>query len=145
MDMEKDVTLSVHMHNNLNNQLPDKRKLALTPLQVIAGSPSLVLNFSPSRIFYHSFRETSGTTKAAYQITDGLGGPILLTVSLAASESTRDFFGEPAILANQSLYFKLISGAVEGVVGSVLEEDYQASINQTEVVNFPGEVVKVNE
>ena len=69
----------------------------------------------------------------------------MLDIALAPSESTRDFFPEPAILANQSLYFKLISGSVEGVVGSVLEEDYQAGINQIEVVNFPGEVVKVNE
>ena len=92
----------------------------------------------------HSFKETSGTLKAAYQITDGNGGPIILDVTLAAGESTRDFLGDRGLCASRSLYFKLISGNVEGNVAAMLEEDYQADFDRVETLNYPGELVEVD-
>ena len=143
-DSDKDSTLQVHLHTSLDKKRVAKLGLKLSNFQVLSGAPSLNLNFSPTRIFWHSFKETTGTTKAAYQITDGQGGPILLDIALAPNESTRDYFGKYGLCASTALYFKLVSGSVEGMVGAVLEEDYQAAFDQVEVMNFPGVPVEVD-
>ena len=145
LEHEKHPTLQVAMHHESPAHLPIKRKLALSNFQILAGQGSAPINFSASRIFWHSFKETTGTTKAAYEITDGLNGPVLLEITLAAGESTRDFFGEYGLTASNSLYFNLITGSVKGVLSGALEEDYQESYNKVEVVNHPGALVKVDE
>lgn len=143
-DNDKDFTLSVSLHAELDKGAPIKRKIGLSNFQVVSGASSRPINGSPSRIFWHSFRETTGTTRAIYEITDGLDGPVLMTVSLAAGESTRDYFGKCGLSVLQSIYFKLVSGSVVGNIGAMLEEDYQASNDQVEVMNFPGYPDKVD-
>ena len=144
MDIEKHSTLQVHYHKEIEKHRTPKLRNKLSNFQVVAGAPSSDLNFSPTRVFFHSFKETSGTLKAAYQITDGNGGPIILDVTLAAGESTRDFLGERGLCASRSLYFKLVSGNVEGNVAAMLEEDYQADFDRVETLNYPGELVEVD-
>jgi len=143
-ELDKHETLRVHLHKEIVKHRIPKLRLKLSNFQVIAGAPSSDLNFSPSRIFWHSFKETTGTTKAAFQITDGNGGPIMLDITLSAGESTRDFFGQFGLCASRSLYFKIVTGSVEGMVAGVLEEDYQADYERVEVLNYPGELIEVD-
>ena len=145
--MEKDITLMAHYHHQVDTHAPKKRKLELNNFQVLAGHPSFSMNNSPSRIFWHSFKETTGSAKAAYEILDGTNSSarVLLEVTLAAGESTRDFFGERGLKAFEGLYFNLVSGSVKGMVAGCLELDYQDDLEQVEVMNFPGEIVRVEE
>jgi hypothetical protein len=137
--------LSAHMESPRDLKLPKKRKYGLSNLQIISGSPSMSLNFTPSRIFWHSVRETSETTRAVYQILDGKDGPIILDISLAPGESTRDWFSEPGLTALSSIYLKVVSGTIEGVISSCSEADYQAGYSQVEIMNFPGFPILVDD
>lgn len=65
----------------------------------------------------HSFRETSGTTGALVQLFDGVDdtGVELLSVSLAANESARDWYGARGPSFDNGVYVK-VTGAVAGAV-----------------------------
>jgi hypothetical protein len=64
-----------------------------------------------------SARETSGTATAFFRLrAGGVAGVILATVTLAASESIRDWYGPSGIAAAGGVYFELVSGAVAGGV-----------------------------
>lgn len=99
-------------------------------LQVLATDTSHALASGACRIFWHSFREVTGAAGAVYKLTDGNapGAKILLTVSLNTNESTRDWFGTHGLEAEDSVYFLLVSGQVEGNVQTVLEDEYQADV-----------------
>lgn len=73
-----------------------------------------------------------------YKITDGNqpGARILLTVSLAAGESTRDYFGKHGLPVENGIYFLLVSGAVEGNINSAFEDVYQSWCQPVMVVNM---------
>ena len=71
----------------------------------------------------HATRETSGSAPAVYRLWDGTSaaGTLLLTVSLTASESTRDDFREHHLTFRTGLYYELVSGALEGQVSLLVE------------------------
>lgn len=68
-------------------------------------------------VVIHATRETAGAA-AVYRLWDSNNntGQLLLTVSLSANESTRDFFPAHYLPFNTGLYFELVSGALEGDV-----------------------------
>jgi hypothetical protein len=64
-----------------------------------------------------SARETSGTATAFFRLrAGGATGTILATVTLAANESIRDWYGPSGIQATGGVYFELVAGAVAGGV-----------------------------
>lgn len=63
----------------------------------------------------YTLRETAGGT-AVVRLRDGNAGTHLATVSLAASESTRDWFGPSGVAAATKVYYEKVSGTVEGAV-----------------------------
>ena len=73
----------------------------------------------------HSTRETSGTAAAVYRLWDGSTneGTLLLPVSLAISESTRDDFYNHHIVFRTGLYYELVSGTIEGSVSVLVDHD----------------------
>jgi len=74
-------------------------------------------------VVFHSTRETSGSAAAVYRLWDGTNnaGNLLLTVSLDASESTRDNVMKHMVPFNTGLYYELVSGAVEGEVSALTD------------------------
>ena len=84
----------------------------------------------------HATRETTGTTAAVYRLWDGSGanGTLILPVSLAASESTRDDFRDHHLTFEVGLYFELVSGTIEGSVSVLLDHEcermYAAILDQ---------------
>lgn len=61
---------------------------------------------------------TSAVTPAEVELRDGrdAGGNLLMTVTLAEGESTRDWFGPGGINLTEGLHVAVTSGAVEGTV-----------------------------
>jgi hypothetical protein len=76
----------------------------------------------------HATRETTGTASAVYRFWDGVNnqGNLLVPVSLAASESTRDDFRAHHLTFNTALYYELVSGAVEGSVSVLTDHNCNA-------------------
>lgn len=64
-----------------------------------------------------SFRETAGNT-AILRLRDGnsTSGDIIVTLSLAASESARDWFTLPGITYKYGIYIEVLAGAIEGAL-----------------------------
>ena len=62
-----------------------------------------------------SIRETSGTTQAVLRLRDGgdANGELSVSISLAAGESTRDWF-DRGVRHVRGLFYELVSGTVEG-------------------------------
>lgn len=122
-------------------QKPD---LKIKPLQFVNGWGSRSLTSVPMRMFWHSFRETTGTAGAVLKIQDGAdtNAFILATISLYAGESTRDDFGDYGISAEHSLYVNLVSGTVEGIIGAVSEVDYALRNKQTITIEIPDDGVE---
>jgi hypothetical protein len=64
-----------------------------------------------------SARETTGTATAFFRLrATNATGVILATVTLAAGESIRDWYGPGGIAAAGGVYYELVSGAVAGGV-----------------------------
>ena len=122
----------------MNHILPTQDKKSLSNLSVLAGQSSKALTFSPSRIFFHSFRETTLVSRAVYQILDGLAGQLIMSVSLAPGESTRDYLGSDGLSVSNYIYFNLVSGSVEGNLAMITETEYQGRFDKVEVVNQLG-------
>jgi hypothetical protein len=59
-----------------------------------------------------SVRETTGTAAAVLNLHHGTSnaGPILVTVSLGASESAREWYGPDGIAAASGIYLDRVSG-----------------------------------
>lgn len=72
---------------------------------------------SPGRLAGYAVRETTGTTGAVIQLLDGReSGELFLPISLAAGESTRDWYMPVGVGFVDGLYLRVVSGAVEGAV-----------------------------
>lgn len=86
------------------------------PIELPAAS-GLLIN-SAGCLVWHSTRETTGSAAAVYRLWDSNtnAGQQLLTVSLSSGESTRDYIQAHHLEFKTSLYFELVSGAVEGMV-----------------------------
>jgi hypothetical protein len=69
-------------------------------------------------ILWHSSYETSGSSTAQYSLWDGTtnSGNMLMTVTLAAGQSTRDYIHIHHMPFYQGLYWHLDSGATAGNV-----------------------------
>lgn len=65
-----------------------------------------------------SVRESTGTAAARMTLFDGAAatGLIVMEVTLAPSESIRDWFSEWGLLFSRGLLYQLNSGAIEGAV-----------------------------
>lgn len=77
------------------------------------------LDYGSGRLRWWTFRETTGTAPAIFDIYDGSGAglnQILLTFSLAPGESTRDFVGHHLIPYEVGLWLQVTSGAVLGAI-----------------------------
>lgn len=63
-----------------------------------------------------TIRETSGVAVALVRIWDGTSatGTILDEVSLAANESAREDYGDPAPTARIGIFLQVVAGAVAG-------------------------------
>lgn len=91
------------------------RLSAATPTN-LPGTAGLAVTGDTTLLGF-SARETSGTATAFFRLrAGGVGGAILATVTLAASESVRDWFGPSGITATGGVYFELVTGAVAGGV-----------------------------
>lgn len=68
----------------------------------------------------HGFavRETTGAGAATFRLHDGndATGPNVIPVTLAAGESSRDWFGDGGISLEGGCFLEVISGTVEGTV-----------------------------
>lgn len=83
----------------------------------IVNSQSGTLSFSPGQIAGYSIRETAGA-RAVLRFRNGPETDreqnILLTISLAAGESARDWFMPTGIPFDLGLYVEVVSGTIEG-------------------------------
>jgi hypothetical protein len=86
----------------------------------VAGSPlaSAQVDFSAGRVRWWAFRETSGASPAVLRFWDGsaAGSQLLMPISLAGGESTRDFVGHDLIPYYVGLFMEVVSGTVEGAM-----------------------------
>lgn len=65
-----------------------------------------------------SFRESTGTASAQFDLIDGndATGVLLASISLAAGESTRDTIGGHLLTIRTGLFLAVVSGSVIGAV-----------------------------
>lgn len=84
----------------------------------VAGGGSQVSIGGNHLIMGWSLRETTGAAGAVVDIFDGQDatGQILATLSLVASESTRDWLGPDGIETDIGVFVRVNSGAVSGAV-----------------------------
>ena len=105
---------------------------------------STQLDYGAGRVRWWSFRETTGTTPAVFDLYDGSVGSLtqpLITLSLGPGESTRDFVGHHLIPYYVGLYLSVTSGTVLGAIqlddlddyGSAMPVVVVGSINISEV------------
>lgn len=108
-------------------------------LQVPAGSPSIRLADGACRILWHAFKETTGAAGASYDIMDGNApdAKILLPVTLAANESTRDFFGPHGLEVNNAVFVRVNNGSIVGNITTVLEDEYLRHYDRVWIVEEP--------
>lgn len=85
--------------------------------QIVNGA-SCKLSSAAGRVAGYAIRETTGSGTALIRIRDGFDatGDLLLPISLAASESARDWFMPGGISYTAGLYIEVVSGSIEGVV-----------------------------
>jgi hypothetical protein len=79
---------------------------------------------------YWSARDTSVAGGSVFQIIDGgnVNGQILVDVSTNSGESTSEYIGKRLLFYTKSLYYNLVSGAIEGAVtvhACESQEEYQ--------------------
>jgi hypothetical protein len=93
------------------------QQLGATP-RPIRANQSGPLSTSAGRLAGYSVRETSGTAAAVLRLRDGEDvsdpGNILITISLSAGESTRDWYLPLGVSFTAGLYVEIVSGAIEG-------------------------------
>lgn len=83
----------------------------------LPAASGLLINASGCLVL-HATRETTGSAAAVYRLWDSgnNSGQLLLPVSLSQGESTRDYIQAHHLTFKTSLYFELVSGAIEGMV-----------------------------
>jgi len=71
---------------------------------------------SAGRLLGYAVRETSGSAAALIRLHDGpdTGGDVIMSISLAAGESARDWFGPGGIGVSYGLAVEVVAGAVIG-------------------------------
>lgn len=72
-----------------------------------------------------NLHETTGTDRAYVRIHDGrdTSAPIMLHISLAPGESTRDWYFPGGLKFKMGLYVEVVTGAIEGVVYTMEVEE----------------------
>jgi hypothetical protein len=91
------------------------------------------LDYGAGRVRWWTFRETTGSTPAVFDLYDGTTaqvGQVLMTFSLDPGESTRDFVGHHLIPYEVGLWLQVTSGTVLGTI-------------QVDNLNEPGEAMPV--
>jgi len=86
-------------------------------LVAVSGGPGVRVMSSPGRIAGFSVRETTGAAPALVKLHDGpdIGGDLVMTISLSAGESARDWFWPGGISLTYGLFAEIATGAIEGV------------------------------
>lgn len=127
--MNKDLQEFLEKHHALNeyhllqlrqfvtkNSLPVKGALAL-PIGV-ATNAKTVLSNSAGRCVGWSIKEATGAAAAELDLLDGtnVDGNLLFPITLAAGESSREWFGPSGISFGVGLFTQLVSGSVTGTV-----------------------------
>lgn len=87
-------------------------------IPISAGQLSGQLISGAGRLLVHTIEETTGAAGAKYTLFDGTGvsGTPLVPVTLAANESSRDYFGRHGIPFLTGVYIQVISGSVLGAI-----------------------------
>jgi hypothetical protein len=95
------------------------RQLGATPRIVVNGA-SQRLSASIGRLAGFSFTETTAVQGATAKVRlhDGIdvNGDTLMTITLGANESAREWFLPQGISFETGLYVEVISGSIEGTV-----------------------------
>jgi hypothetical protein len=104
------------LHGRLRSAF-DPDLLAVRAVELAAGTDGTLLVDKPGVLRGFSFAETTGTARASLVLRDGFGdtGQIIAVLTLAAGESTRDWFGE-GIAFSTGLYVDRRTGTTEGSV-----------------------------
>lgn len=76
------------------------------------------LSTSSGRLVGYSLAEATGLAGAKVYIRDGVDAeaPILAVITLAANESTRDWWAPGGVGFGRGLYVDLVSGQIEGAL-----------------------------
>lgn len=74
-----------------------------------------------------NLHETSGTGTAFVKVHDGsdVSAPTMLYISLAAGESTRDWYFPGGLKFRHGVYLEVVTGKIEGVMYTMEIEDVQ--------------------
>ena len=107
--------------------LPPQPQLYTTglPLRVrpsqfptLAAGATLQVYSRQARLYGWAILEATGSAAAEVVIYDGFdaNGPILADITLAADQSTRDYFGYSGLWADAGIFVKCVSGSVRGTV-----------------------------
>ena len=74
-----------------------------------------------------NLHETTGASTAYVKIHDGsdANAPVMLFISLAAGESSRDWYFPGGLKFKYGVYVEIVSGSIEGVMYSMEVEDVQ--------------------
>lgn len=101
----------------LHSELASANGLAQLGARSVPVTASKQVSAVDNVVAGHAFRETSGTNTALVQLFDGDDGTgaELLSVSLAANESARDWYGARGPSFDAGVYVK-VTGAVTGAV-----------------------------
>ena len=88
------------------------------PLAIGATATSRVLDYGRGHVRRLSVIETTGTTPATVYLWDGSGanGQLLDTISLAAGQSTRDYYRIGEYPFDNGLYLQVVAGSVVGAI-----------------------------
>lgn len=95
-------------------------------LDVAIPAVSALLDNTAGRITWWSWRETTGGAPATFQLFDGSNdeGSLIVTISLTAGQSTRDYLGPHCLPYSTGLWLEVISGTFEGVVYALSEKEW---------------------
>lgn len=61
-------------------------------------------------------KETTNAAPASFNLCDGTGGPVIVPITLATNESTRDWLDGAGIIVRTGLYVDVLSGSVSGTL-----------------------------
>lgn len=77
-----------------------------------------MLSNSAGRVVGWALKETTGLATAELDLLDGTNtdGDLLAPITLAPSESVRDWFGPAGISFGRGLFAQLVSGSISGTV-----------------------------
>lgn len=90
----------------------------VTPISLGAITAGALATARAVKLLGWAVRETTGVAAAALSIYTGAGdsGELVVPINLAASESSRDWLGDPGIYCPKGLYVAIEAGSVTVVV-----------------------------